>query len=565
MSRVLNLNDIQGNIVRAYGRYSFPFARYFFFHIHKTRAGCQFVANVTKEITTAARWNDDNPKPKCTTNIAFTYKGLHMLDVPGRTLQGMSNAFSEGMKNRGYMLGDRPENDPEQSQDWYQHWDKIWRDNRHPDSSQCHDVHIWISLNAQLESLGTDQPVPELEEKTQWLKDLCKQSEGGVSLITTIGQDGNQPYQAASAIFEDYQGVKVPSPKEYFGFTDGIGDPVFKGQYNADEEEQIAIGRGKRMQGILPPEDISDTGWEPLATGEFVLGHVDESQEIAPMAAPTTFSHNGSYMAFRKLHENVGSFKDVLKAEAETYMKVMDVDLEEATETLMAKMCGRWSDGVPLAKIATYAEWQDFREEKGFNDPNPMIAFQKQIAYIRSPEASNFRFGDDMLGHKCPVGSHLRRMNTRDHLDPSNQFGIDPKTGKQFDNPNANSSLNKRRRILRRGLPYGPGNFNHPDDSVEQGVAMMLVCADLFRQFEFVQQQWVQYGLDFNQGNNTCPLIGNHSSHQRHVIPADPKSGKPPYIMSKLKNFVECRGGEYFFIPSLTSLNMIAMGTIDPT
>ena len=35
--------------------------------------------------------------------------------------------------------------------------------------------------------------------------------------------------------------------------------------------------------------------------------------------------------------------------------------------------------------------------------------------------------------------------------------------------------------------------------------------------------------------------------------------------MSKLRTFVECRGGDYFFVPSLTSLRMMAMGIIDPT
>ena len=29
--------------------------------------------------------------------------------------------------------------------------------------------------------------------------------------------------------------------------------------------------------------------------------------------------------------------------------------------------------------------------------------------------------------------------------------------------------------------------------------------------------------------------------------------------------FVEVRGGEYFFLPSMTALRMIGMGTIDPT
>lgn len=93
----------------------------------------------------------------------------------------------------------------------------------------------------------------------------------------------------------------------------------------------------------------------------------------------------------------------------------------------------------------------------------------------------------------------------------------------------------------------------------------MVLCANIFRQFEFVQQQWIQYGLDFNVGNNTCPLLGNHDHHKRHVIPSDPATGKPPYVMNKLKTFVETRGGDYFFIPSVTALRMMAMGIVDPT
>jgi len=49
------------------------------------------------------------------------------------------------------------------------------------------------------------------------------------------------------------------------------------------------------------------------------------------------------------------------------------------------------------------------------------------------------------------------------------------------------------------------------------------------------------------------------------VIPSDPKTNKPPFVMSKLKTFVETRGGDYFFVPSLTALRMMAMGIVDPT
>jgi deferrochelatase/peroxidase EfeB len=149
----------------------------------------------------------------------------------------------------------------------------------------------------------------------------------------------------------------------------------------------------------------------------------------------------------------------------------------------------------------------------------------------------------------------LRRANTRDGMAPTGREG---------------SALNNRRRIIRRGLPYG----HSPDgvaDSDEHGVVMLIVCASLFRQFEFVQQQWIHYGLDARSGNDCCPLVGNHSSgaqgapKAKFVIPSDPKSGRPPFVAEGIPQFVEARGGEYFFVPSMTALRMIGAGSVDPT
>jgi len=38
----------------------------------------------------------------------------------------------------------------------------------------------------------------------------------------------------------------------------------------------------------------------------------------------------------------------------------------------------------------------------------------------------------------------------------------------------------------------------------------------------------------------------------------------PVAICANLTNFVELRGGDYFFMPSLTALQMMASGTVDP-
>jgi hypothetical protein len=170
-----------------------------------------------------------------------------------------------------------------------------------------------------------------------------------------------------------------------------------------------------------------------------------------------------------------------------------------------------------------------------------------------------FDYSGDTSGARCPFGSHTRRTNPRSAL----QSG---KT-KAFDVPGA---LSNRRRIARRGLVYG-----HVDDPTsdkgEHGVIMMIVNADLSRQFEFVQQQWMNYGNDFGLANDPDPLLGNHGTNEgrvgggRMTIEGDDATNTPPYFCDKMPTLVETRGGDYFFVPSLTCLRMIALGIIDPT
>ena len=360
MTRQLNLDDIQGNVTRSYGRFSFPCARYFFLHIDDTASGRQFLDELRAKVTTAARWTPES-KPKVTLNVGFTFTGLHKLGLPTRTLKDMPDEFVDGMKARAFVLGDNDTTKVSSEDDhWCKHWDPIWQTNR-----LAHDprenVHLWVSMNSQVKP-GTDQPVDDLEKQTEWLRKLCSKYKNQVRILATNGQNGDQEYQAATALFETLpNGDKIPTPKEHFGFTDGIGDPVFEGQHTDEVTAQAVVGRGKWMG--------ADTGWQPLATGEFILGHPDESQELPPTAMPPGYMHNGTFMVYRKLHENVSSFNDVIDQEAKSFASVMGVSQDEAEVTLQAKMIGRWPDGVPLSKVPTYKEWQSFRQQKGFDDP----------------------------------------------------------------------------------------------------------------------------------------------------------------------------------------------------
>ena|SRR5205085_9701862 len=151
-----------------------------------------------------------------------------------------------------------------------------------------------------------------------------------------------------------------------------------------------------------------------------------------------------------------------------------------------------------------------------------------------------------MDGTRCPIGAHVRRVNPRD--------------AQGF-----NGRLVNRRRIMRRGLPYGQWTPEDQParDEDEHGIIFMALNASLYRQFEFVQQQWINYGNDAMQGNDRDPIVGNHDGTGKFMIQGREDPQNPPFLCAKLPAFVEVRGGDYFFIPSLTALQLIASGKVD--
>ena len=149
--------------------------------------------------------------------------------------------------------------------------------------------------------------------------------------------------------------------------------------------------------------------------------------------------HNGTYVAFRKLHQRVAAFR--------TYLRQNAADDAEAT-WLAAKFVGRWPSGAPLALVP--------------DKDDPELG--------ADPARNNAcMYGDDPRGLKCPVGSHARRMNARNAVI----------TGQV-----------RLHRMIRRGANYGPslppGVLE--DDGADRGLMFAFVGAHLDRQFEFVQR-----------------------------------------------------------------------------
>lgn len=532
----LDLHDIQGNIIKGYGRYGFPKARYVFFNINDEKAGRIFLAKIINKITTSESWEnygqtqDASKIPTVTTNIAFSYQGLKHLGIPRKSLQSFPTDFAMGMKARQDILGDDGVSAPE-------NWDPIWKN---------HEVHCWLSINGQTEE--------GIETRYQELIQYTKESNKGVQLLTGhLGENNvEMDYQQASAVFNK----GVPTPKEHFGYTDGISDPFFKG---TETNPANVIGGGKRTR----EDPKTPAGWEALETGEFILGHRDEAFEIPVNAPePRLLSHNGTFMVFRKLHENVGSFNE--------YIENIGKDFPGGEEAVAAKFAGRWRNGVPLTSFPSENDANQFLAKLGAAKKRLSEAStdqEKQAAQVVYAELRKqfvaFDYNDDLEGSKCPVGAHARRANPRGALE----FG----EKKAFATPGA---LVNRRRIARRGLPYGEVKDPSKNDG-NHGIIFMAINASIERQFEFVQQQWMNYSNDFKLANDKDPIIGNHETDTngeaggKMIIEgkqaANGEKAQVPFFCSAMPRFVETRGGEYFFIPSMTALRMIADGLVDPT
>lgn len=459
----LNFSDIQGFVARGY---NFPYAQFFLMEVVETNAGRNFVAQVTREVTNAETWGESKLKPDSTVSLGFTYTGLAKLGLFEETLQSFPIEFVQGMKARAAILGDIGTNAPE-------NWEGVWKQE---------NVHVWVGIYGM-----TDV---EIQKRSAWIDRLCEVT-GGARVLQR---------QNAGALFI---GGKQTS-KEHFGFTDGFGNPDFEGVVR-----DTIPGQGKLA--------ADGKTWLPLATGEFLLGYPDESQELPVSPIPFLLGRNGTFMVYRKLHQNVDRFRKFLKDNGPKFGNA---------EQLAAKFVGRWRDGSPL----------ELSPEK----PNAALADDKN-------KNTDFIYGGDSNGARCPVSAHIRRTNPRD------SFGF-------------NGDLVNRRRIMRRGIPYGANTLDQENvsDADEHGILFMALGASLFRQFEFVQQQWVEYGNDAQQGSDRDALIGNHGGTGRFIIPVATGSTKPPYVCGSLSNFVELRGGDYFFMPSLTALRMIAQGAVDP-
>ena len=270
---------------------------------------------------------------------------------------------------------------------------------------------------------------------------------------------------------------------DHFGYRDRMSQPEIEGM------------------GVKPTPGSG----APLKPGEFFLGYPDENGDVGSLPQPEILSWNGSFLAYRRMDEHVGAFRDFLRQHGST---------PEAQELIAAKLMGRWRSGAPLVLAPTKDDPQLAADPQRNND----------FDYAKM----------DPHGYAVPLGSHIRRMNPRDTAVNMN-----------------------RRRIIRRGGTYGPPlPEGAPEDGAERGIAAFVGCASLIRQYEFAQNVWANDPRFHELGNERDPFIGTHDGSYDMTIPKRPIKKK----ITGLPAFTTVKGGAYFFLPGIRALRFLADG-----
>jgi Dyp-type peroxidase family len=220
---------------------------------------------------------------------------------------------------------------------------------------------------------------------------------------------------------------------------------------------------------------------------------------------------NGSYLVFRQLSQDVARFWNFV----DTVARANGAGDPDARVRLAAKMVGRWPSGAPLVKSP--------------DRDDPSLKRDNNFSYAAS----------DPHGFACPIGAHIRRCNPRDSLG---------------DDPDMARAAANRHRLLRRGRLYGD-RIADPlvDDGQERGLHFICLNADIERQFEFVQQTWINNPMFGGVNGEVDPLMGTQDGRGTYTIPEDPLRTR----IHGVPRFVHVKGGAYFFLPGMAALRYV--------
>ena len=429
------------------------------------------------------------------TNISFTVEGLRVAGLSDDEVRSLPDEFVQGMERRAGLLGDARVNHPHRwrlpALNWHLGVDApdIAEDDPAPriDLSAVHAI-------IQLRLRGPHEHAAESKAQLMAAMQKLVASHAGVAPL--------------SLQWMKRQRNSAGDVEEHFGFVDGTSNPVLN-QRDA----------GKRF-----PNQIH--------LGEILCGHPNLSDKTAGYTQPRgdadapddfirSLLHDGSFLAIRKLRQDVEALDDALNA---AQAEAAAAGLALTREDFMAKLMGRWPGSHPKAG-------------------QPLAAVLGRPA----KDSNDFHFEMDKDGELCPFHAHIRRANPR------------------IRNPEAGS---RPPRFVRRGMSYGPHvrrrrDAQAPSDSLDQerGLIFMAYNANLGEQFELVQRWLNGANSSGSYSGQSDPLFGTAEAGRRRYFRFEHEGRTirmaldgSDRLHDDPRPFVRLEWGAYLFAPSRKAL-----------
>lgn len=272
--------------------------------------------------------------------------------------------------------------------------------------------------------------------------------------------------QPGQAIFDD-----AGNGLEHFGYVDGRSQPLMLTEETGDEDMD---------------------NWDAAFGPDIVL--------VGDPAGKNGGDSMGSYLVFRKLQQDVAGFKaaEAALADAQRRSAAAAGVAAPDRELAGAMMVGRFEDGTPTEQAASPSK------AKPVND---------------------FNYSTDTSGDRCPLHSHIRKVNPRDGSE-------------------------RIRIMARRGIPFGGGEGS----GAPVGLLFMSYNRDLATQFEFLQQSWANNSSFPTGGTGVDPIIGQIAGRRPPYLNCPIAHGNSGRHTGEFQEYVTLRGGGYFFAPSISGL-----------
>ncbi|TFY79001.1 dyp-type peroxidase [Hericium alpestre] len=296
---------------------------------------------------------------------------------------------------------------------------------------------------------------------------------------------------------------------EHFGYEDGASQPA--------------------LRGLVKPTK----GQLQVDPGVIVMGYPGDPFYDNPNGPQRpAWTTDGTIMVFRKLEQDAVGFERYLAKNGPKWREwltpeqVKDINPpltdQEGAELFGARLVGRWKSGAPLANAP-------------YRDNYKLAALDKRNDFdytVPGQTGPSDRF--------CPFSAHTRKTAPRN---------LDPYVQKKF----LESAV-----VVRAGIAYGPeiaqAERDNYDPNAKSPRGLLFVCYQSTVANGFMTQTAAFAGNDHFPTTSLTPQI----------IGQDPIIGGPsknPVVAAQFSNqefFVTSRGGEYFFVPSLSTLKALA-------